>query len=135
MKLHLILLAAFVAISSIDVTYAQDKKATPTEAPKKGEAKRDTYPLYGKVVTITSRTLTIVRGDNPDAKVAEFAINESTQFVDGEKAVSIEAVKVGSWIGGSVKQSAGDGPDTVMKINVGVKQRVAKKAPSKSPKK
>ncbi len=138
---HMLLLAALCAVtSSITAHAAEPKKAAAAEAPKtaakKGEpkAKQDTYPLYGKVVTITSRTLTIVRSDAAEAEQSKYAINASTEYVDGEKTATIEDVKVGSWVGGSVKKGEGDGNDVVLKLNIGVKQKSAKKA-SKAPKK
>ena len=70
----MLLLAVLCAVTSSITAYAAEpKKAAAAEAPKaaakKGEpkAKQDTYPLYGKVVTITSRTLTIVRSDAAEA--------------------------------------------------------------------
>ncbi|GEP44117.1 hypothetical protein [Brevifollis gellanilyticus] len=142
MKLTLVLLAVFATFAALDSTHAADaKKAAsaeaPKAAPKKGEAKakQDTYPLYGKVVAITSRTLTIVRSDAADAPEVKFTVNASTEYVDEEKPVTIEAVKVGSWVGGSIKKAEGDGNDTVLKLNVGAKQRVAKKGTAKAPKK
>ena len=85
-------------------------------------------------MTITSRTLTIVRSDAAEAEQSKYAINASTEHVDGEKTATIEDVKVGSWVGGSVKKGEGDGNDVVLKLNIGVKQKTAKKA-SKAPKK
>lgn len=142
MKLkHILILAALgtvVATSIADAappakeTAAEAKKAAPKKAEPK--AKQDTYPLYAKVVAITSRTLTVVRSDSADAEQTKYTINASTEYVDEEKPTTIEAVKVGSWIGGTLKKAEGDGNDTVVKLNVGVKQRTAKKA-SKAPKK
>jgi hypothetical protein len=142
MKLkHMLFLAALCAVtSSITAHSAEPKKAAAAETPKstakKGEpkAKQDTYPLYGKVVTITSRTLTIVRSDSPEAEQSKYTINASTEYVDGDKPATIEGVKVGAWVGGSVKKAEGDGNDVVLKLNVGVKQKSAKKA-SKATKK
>ncbi|MES2594713.1 MAG: hypothetical protein V4662_05235 [Verrucomicrobiota bacterium] len=143
MKLKLVLLAVFAAFATVDSTHAADaKKATAAEAPKAApkkagaKGKQDTYPFYGKVVAITSRTLTIVRGEGAEAPEVKFTVNASTQYVDEEKPVTIEAVKVGTWVGGSLKKAEGDGNDTVLKLNVGVKQKaVGKKAPAKSTKK
>jgi hypothetical protein len=142
MKLKLVLLAALVSFASLDAAQAADKKETPKKATadstKKGEAKakQDTYPFYGKVVAITSRTLTIVRSESAEAQETKFTVNSSTQYVDEDKPVTIEAVKVGAWIGGSVKKAEGDGNDTVVKLNVGVKQKAAaKKGAAKATKK
>jgi hypothetical protein len=141
MKIQHLILAAFIVVtSSTTAPAAEPKKAaaaeTPKSAAKKGEskAKQDTYPLYGKVVAITSRTLTITRSEAAEAEQSKYNVNASTEYVDGDKPGTIEAVKVGLWVGGSVKKAEGDGNDTVLKLNVGVKQKSAKKA-GKAPKK
>jgi hypothetical protein len=136
---RILLLAALCAVTSSITAFAAEpkKKAeAPKSAAKKEEpkAKQDTYPLYGKVVTITSRTLTVVRSDAAEAEQSKYTINASTEYVNGDKPATIEAVKVGSWVGGSLKKAEGDGNDVVLKINVGVKQKAAKKA-STTPKK
>jgi hypothetical protein len=112
---------------------AEAKKTAPKKAEPKG--KQDTYPFYAKVVAITSRTLTVVRSDAADAEQSKFAVNASTEYVDGEKPATIEAVKVGSWIGGTLKKAEADGNDTVVRLNVGVKQKTAKKAAKATKKK
>lgn len=142
MKLkHILILAALGTVVSTAIsdaapptkaTTSETKKTVPKKAEPKG--KQDTYPLYAKVVTITSRTLTVVRSDAADAEQTKYTINASTEYVDGEKASTIEAVKVGSWVGGTLKKAEGDGNDTVVRLNVGVKQKAAKKT-SKAPKK
>ena len=142
MKLKYILILAVIGtVTSTSISdAAPPAKEAATEAkkaaPKKEEpkAKQDTYPLYAKVVTVTSRTLTVVRSDAADAEQTKYTINASTEYVDGEKVVTIDAVKVGSWVGGTLKKAEGEGNDTVVKLNVGVKQKTAKKA-SKAPKK
>ncbi len=134
----LLLAALCVVSSSITAPAAEPKKKAQAEAPKSAakkdepKAKQGTYPLYGKVVAITSRTLTVVRSDAAEAEQSKYAINAGTEYVDGDKPATIDAVKVGSWVGGSVKKAEGDGNDVVLKINVGVKQKSAKKA-SKAP--
>jgi hypothetical protein len=136
MKTKLILtLTALLAFSQAPFTQAAEKpKAKADEkAPAKAEAKpkEETYPLYGKVVAVTSRTLTIVRSESEEAKETKFSIGSSTEIVNGDKPATIEDVKVGQWIGGLVRKAAGDGNDFVTKINVGVKQ---KKSPGKETK-
>jgi hypothetical protein len=125
MKLHLFLLAALVVIHPFHLACAQEARAesSQTAQPK---AKRNTYPLYARVVAITPQTLSVARSDKPDAKVVDFTINAGTQYVNGDQAVTIHSVRVGAWIGGSVKKAEGGGPDTLMKVNIGVKQKVAK---------
>lgn len=140
MNIHPILFAAVIAAAATTaVSHAAEPKKEPAieaaksagqkEAPK---AKQDAYPLYGKVVAVTSRTLTIVRSDAPDAEQSKYNLNASVEYVNGEKPATFEDVKVGSWVGGSIKKNAGDGNDTVVKLNVGVKQKTAKKS-AKSP--
>lgn len=149
MKIKLIqALAAIIALSVLAPAQAADKpKAKSEEKPAaKAEAKpkEATYPLYGKVVAITSRTLTIVRGESEEAKESKYSIGASTEVVNGEKPATLEDVKIGSWVGGSVKKSEGGGNDFVSKINLGVKQKgaagkgakaAAKKETSKAKKK
>lgn len=128
MKAKLLLVVAALAVFTAPELISAD---APKKAPaKKTEAKadQDTYPLYGKVTAITSRTLTIVRGESAEAAEAKFNLNASTEYVNGDKPSSFEAVKVGSWVGGSVKKATGEGNDTVLKLNIGVKQ----KGPGKS---
>ncbi len=139
MKLQHLILTALLAITSSTAVYAADsKKETASEASKSGakksdaKAKQGTYPLYGKVVAITSRTLTIVRSEAADAEQSKYAINASVEYVDGEKPATIDAVKVGSWVGGTLKKAEGDGNDIVVKLNVGVKQKTAKKGTTTS---
>ena len=123
MKLHLFLFAAWVAMSTCDPARALETGAESTQ-PAQPKAKRNTYPLYAKVVAITPQTLSVARSGKADAKVVDFVINENTKYVDGDKAITREAVKIGTWIGGSVKKAEVAGPDTLMKVNVGVKQKV-----------
>lgn len=123
MKAKLLLVVAALAVfSAPELISADAPKKGPT---KKTEAKadQDTYPLYGKVTAITSRTLTIVRSSGEDAAEAKFNLNASTEYVNGDKPSSFDAVKVGSWVGGSVKKATGEGNDTVLKLNIGVKQK------------
>jgi hypothetical protein len=135
MKLkNLMFIVAFIASTQLaTLQAAEPKKGTAAEAskdaPKKTapKAETDTYPFYGKVVAVTSRTLTIVRSDAPEAEQSKYNLNASVEYVDGEKPATFESVKVGSWVGGSLKKNSGDGNDTVLKLNVGVKQKAAAK--------
>lgn len=118
---------AFVAAVSVGNAFSAEKgkakaedKTESTAAPK---AKRDTYPLYGKVVSITSKTLTIVRSNAEDAKQAKFTINSATEIVNGDKAATVDDVKVGKWVGGLLKKADGDGNDVVVKLNIAAKQK------------
>lgn len=127
MKLQLFLLAAWVVMSPCDPARAQEAGAASAESPQTAQpkAQRATYPLYARVVGITPQTLSVARSGKADAKVVDFTLHAGTQFVNGDQAVTIHAVKVGAWIGGSVKKAADGGPDMLMKVNVGVKQREA----------
>ena len=133
-----------IAALSVSTTYSAEKgkaKSESTASDSKSEsksepkAKRDTYPLYGKVVAITSRTLTITRSNSDDAKESKYTINSATEIVNGDKAATIEDVKVGKWVGGTLKKAEGDGNDVVLKINLAAKQKEDKPAKAKSPKK
>lgn len=133
-KLLLLVVAALAVFTTPELLSADAPKKAPA---KKTEAKadQDTYPLYGKVTAITSRTLTIVRGETAEAAETKFNLNASTEYVNGDKPSSFEAVKVGSWVGGSIKKATGEGNDTVVKLNIGVKQREAGKPETPAKKK
>jgi len=106
---------------SVPIPSATDTKApaADTKAPAK---KRDTYPLYGEVVAVTNTLLTIKGGkDKPERK---FDINKDTKIHNDEKPATIADVKVGAWVGGSVKSTATGNP-LLLSLNVGVKQKDA----------
>lgn len=137
MKIALRFLVVAFAVLAVSSVNAADtpKKAPAKDAPAKKEAAKkatngDTLPFYGKVVSITSRTLTIVRSDAADAPEVKFAVNASTEYVNGDKPSSIDAVKPGAWVGGAAKKAA-EGNDVIVKLNVGVKQKAKGKAPAK----
>ena len=137
MKIALRLLVVAFAVLAVSSVNAADtpKKAPAKDAPAKKEAAKkatngDTLPFYGKVISITSRTLTIVRSDAADAPEVKFAVNASTEYVNGDKPSSIDAVKPGAWVGGAAKKAA-EGNDVIVKLNVGVKQKAKGKAPAK----
>lgn len=99
---------------------AEDTKSAAGE--KTDAKKRDTYPLYGKVVSITSKTLTIKGGEGKEDR--KYSINADTVFVNGEKPAKASDVKEGAWIGGLLKKVEGDANnDLVVKVNIGVKQK------------
>ena len=137
MKIALRFLVVAFAVLAVSAVNAADtpKKAQAKDAPAKKEAAKkaangDTLPFYGKVISITSRTLTIVRSDAADAPEVKFAVNASTEYVNGDKPSSIDAVKPGAWVGGAAKKAA-EGNDVIVKLNVGVKQKAKGKAPAK----
>ena len=82
------------------------------------------------MVSITSLTLTMVRRDAAEASEVKFAVKASTEYVNGDKPSSIDAVKPGAWVGGAAKKAA-EGNDVIVKLNVGVKQKAKGKAPAK----
>ena len=137
MKIALRFLVVAFAVLAVSSVNAADtpKKAPAKDAPAKKEAAKkatngDTLPFYGKVISMTSRTLTIVRSDAADAPEVKFAVNASTEYVNGDKPSSIDAVKPGAWVGGAAKKAA-EGNDVIVKLNVGVKQKTKGKAPAK----
>lgn len=137
MKIALRFLVVAFAVLAVSAVNAADtpKKAPAKDAPAKKEAAKkatngDTIPFYGKVISITSRTLTIVRSDAEGAPEVKFAVNASTEYVNGDKPSSIDAVKPGAWVGGAAKKAA-EGNDVIVKLNVGVKQKAKGKAPAK----
>jgi hypothetical protein len=131
-------LIAFASVNAAPPKEAESKPATKTEGKaeaktdSKGEgkgkakAKRDTYPLYGEVVAISSRMLTIKGGEGKEDR--KYTITSDTKFVNGAKPATIDDVKPGKMVGGSVKKTDGDVKDHVLSINVGVKQD--RKAPA-----
>jgi hypothetical protein len=119
----------FAAAVSLPNVCAQGTKA-------KSEPKRDTYPLYGKVVAITTRTLTIVRSESAEAKESKYTVNSATEVVNGDKPATLKDVLVGRWVGGTLKKADGDGNDVAVKINIGVDQKkAAPKSAKNTPKK
>jgi hypothetical protein len=137
MKIALRFLVVAFAVLAVSAVNAADtpKKAPAKDAPAKKEtakkaANGDTLPFYGKVVAITTRTLTLVRSDAEGAPEVKFAVNASTEYVNGDKPSSIDAVKPGAWVGGAAKKAA-EGNDVIVKLNVGVKQKAKGKAPAK----
>lgn len=105
-------------------------KTTPAAAAAtETKPKKDTYPLYGEVISINASTLVIKGGvDKPNRT---FAINKETEIVDGEKAAKVSDVKAGHWVGGLVKKTA-KGDDELLKLNIDVKQKEAKAPEAKT---
>lgn len=131
MKLkHILFLVALTAATSITPLGAAESKAPPAAEGSKPAAKKaakNTYPLYGKIVEITTGTLTVVRSDAADAAKNQYDLDPKVEFVDGEKVITADNVKPGMWVGGLLKKSGGDGNDKVIKVNIGVKQKGAAK--------
>jgi hypothetical protein len=148
MKSKLItLLTTFTAVLAMGTAQAAPKKGEAKSdakaAPAKADApKRDTYPLYGEVVSLTAKTLTIKGGVGKENRT--YAITSETVFKNVNKDQKIDKpataadVKVGAWVGGLLKKTPGDADDVVVSINVGVKQKdeaEAKKAEAAKPEK
>jgi hypothetical protein len=111
---------------------AAGEPSSPDQGEPSDRPKRDTYPLYGKVTAVTSRSLTVVRSDNPEAKEVTFNLNEDTAFTRHNEPAKRQDVQVGQWIGGVVKKSTdGGAADLLIKVSLDVKQRAksAKAAP------
>jgi hypothetical protein len=132
MKLkHILFLVALTAATPVIHLGAAESKAPVAQEGSKPAAKKapkNTYPLYGKIVEATSKTLTIVRSDAPDAEKRQYALTADTEIVHGDTALTSDELKPGLWVGGILKKSEGDGKDIVIKVNTGVKQRGGAKA-------
>ena len=131
MKTKLILASLGMAVALVfspTQAFAKKPAAEPAAAaPEKpaDKPKKDTYPLYGEVVAVTPKLLTIKGGKGKEDR--KFDITADTKIVDEDKPATVADIKVGKKVGGNVKKSGGSGNDTVLKINVGVKQESAKK--------
>jgi len=110
--------AAFAKKPAADAVPAAPEK--PAE-----KAKKDTYPLYGEVVAVTPKLLTIKGGKGKEDR--KFDITADTKIVDGDKEATAADIKVGKKVGGMAKKAATRGSPTALKINVGVKQETTKK--------
>lgn len=132
MKLkHILFLVALTAATPVIHLGAAESKAAPAGESSKPAAKKaakNTYPLYGKIVEVTPKTLTIVRSDAPEAERRQYAFSSDTEIVYGDTAITVDELKPGLWVGGILKKSDGDGKDIVIKVNTGVKQRGGEKA-------
>ncbi len=132
MKITTILSTVILAFAlSIPAAFSADKKKAP-EAPAepakkeeaKSDAKKDHYPLYGQLVSITDTTLTVKGGEGkPDRN---FAITKDTTVKKDGKAAAAKDAVTGQWVGGYVKKAAGDGNDEIVSLNLSPKQKDAK---------
>jgi hypothetical protein len=123
-----------LAVTGLSNAAAQEQKATdPANAPatKKEKAKSNTYPLWGEVVAITSQTLTIKGGQGKGDRM--FTISAETKIHNDGKPATLEDIKVGRKVGGSVQKSA-DGSSKMLTINVGAAQEAAKSKKSNAKK-
>ena len=134
MKTKFIIASIGLAVA-LAFTPAQAAKPKSTDAPAPApakpaapaaeKAKRDTYPLYGEVVAVTPKLLTIKGGKGKEDR--KFDITADTVIHAGEKSATIADVKVGRKVGGLLKKSDGKGNDTVVKLNTDVAQETTKK--------
>ena len=126
-------LLALISLALPSLGFSETKKtaedAKKTEAKAEEKPKKDTYPLYGVVASITAKTLTIKGGEGKEDR--KYTITADTEIVNGDKPAKSADVKEGAWVGGLLKKAAGSGNDTVLKLNVDVKQKEAKKEEKK----
>jgi hypothetical protein len=139
MKLASILAALVVAFTlSVPAIPAADAKKKSAEKPAetakkeepKSDAKKDHYPLYGRVVSITETTLTIKGGEGKEDR--KFDITKETVIKKDDKAATVKDTKEGQWVGGYVKRSGGKGNDQIVSLNLSAKQKEAKADEKKS---
>lgn len=128
MKTSFIRLLCLIALASAGLAGAAPKEETakqqPKEAaPKKAKAKSDSYPLWGEVVAVTSRTLTIKGGEGKEDR--KFTITAETKIHNDGKPATLEDIKVGKKVGGSVQKVA-EGNPKMLSINVGAAQEASK---------
>jgi len=135
MKMITTLCSLALALSLATAYSAEKQKpaAKPAEAAKKeetkGDVKKDHYPLYGQVVSITASTLTIKGGEGkPDRK---FDITKDTVIKKDDKAATSKDAAEGQWVGGYVKKSGGKGNDEIISLNLSAKQKEATVAEKK----
>jgi hypothetical protein len=88
---------------------------------KPAKAPRETYPLYGKVVSINSQTLVIKGGKGKPDRA--FALSKELIIKKNEMPATIADVVAGQWVGGSVRKTA-SGPPLLEKLNLSVKQKL-----------
>ncbi len=132
---YLTTLTAVFALGTVQAApkKGEAKEDTKTTPAKEEGAKRDTYPLYGKVVSITAKTLTIKGGEGKEDR--KYAITADTTFSNGEAKATAADVKPGAWVGGLLKKVPGEtNDDLVVKLNVGVKQKEDKADDKAAPK-
>ena len=90
------------------------------EPPTASKPPRETYPLYGKVVSISSQALVIKGGKGkPDR---QFTLGRTTQISKDNKPATLAQVVPGQWVGGLVRRTV-TGPHLLEKLNLSVKQK------------
>ena len=126
MKHKYLLAAAMAALCCPTILLAAPKPAPP--AVSSTPAKAVAYPLTGTVVAISSTELTIKGGEGKADRV--YAMTPQTVIVNGEKPATQAEVKVGQKVGGRLEKAT-TGHDTVLKLNIGVKQEPQPKPKTK----
>jgi hypothetical protein len=128
MKTTTILSTVILAFAlSTPAAFSADKKKAPeaaAEPAKKEETKKDHYPLYGQLLSLTDTELTVKGGEGkPDRK---FEINKDTTIKKDGKAATAKDAVTGQWVSGYVKKSATGGTDSLESVNLSPKQKDAK---------
>lgn len=129
MKISSLLAALIVAfglcVPSISMAETKKKAAEPAKKEEpKTDAKKDHYPLYGQLVSITDTLLTVKGGEGkPDRK---FDITKETKITKDGKSATAKDAKDGQWVGGYVKKAEGKGNDSLVSLNLSAKQKEAK---------
>ena len=106
----------------------EDPKAEVKAGSQVKASKRDAYPLWGEVVAVTAKTLTIKGGEGKENR--NYAITADTKIHNNSEAAKIEDIQVGKKVGGRIKKVEG-GDDQMISINIGVKQERTEAAGSK----
>lgn len=108
----------------------KEAAAVVKPAEKKEEAKKtDHLPLYGEIVSITDKLLTVKGGkDKPNR---EFVIDAETKITKDEKPATVKDAKEGQWVGGSYKK--GEKENVLLSLNLSAKQKEEKKTEEKKP--
>lgn len=94
--------------------------ALAAEPPTRPKAPRETYPLYGKVVTINPQFLVIQGGKGKPDRT--FAITSGTTISKDTSPANIREVIPGQWVGGLIRKTP-TGHHLLEKLNLSVKQK------------
>lgn len=130
MKPTTILSTVVLALAlSIPTAFSADKKKDAAAEPAKkeeakGGSKKDHYPLYGELLTLTDTALTVKGGEGKPDRT--FNITKDTTIKKDGKPASFKDGVTGQWVGGYVKKATGDGNDEIVSLNLSAKQKNAK---------
>ena len=111
--LSAVLLAFALSGPAVSAAETKKKPAAPETKPeeKKSDAKRDHYPLNGVVVSV-SKTLLVTKGGE-GKEDHKFDITKETKIHAGEKAATVDDVKVGQRVTGYVHKMEKGNPELV----------------------